>query len=100
MKLAVEMTRAGSIDGAERFLRCRTGWVGGPQSLHRTRRTSSPTALRWRAPRMPGPDIAIAQGKDARYETDSAALTGWTPIRRKFPCLGPKKGILLLKQQG
>ena len=66
--IAVEMTRAGSIDGAERFLRVqdRVGSAALKVCMDAANFAPDRTPL-VRAVRMLGPDIAIAHGKDARF---------------------------------
>ena len=66
--IAVEMTRAGSIDGAERFLRVqdRVGSEALKVCMDAANFAPDRTPL-VRAVRMLGPDIAIAHGKDARF---------------------------------
>ena len=66
--IAVEMTRAGSIDGAERFLRLqdRVGSTALKVCMDAANFAPDRTPL-VRAVRMLGPDIAIAHGKDARF---------------------------------
>ena len=66
--IAVEMTRAGSIDGAERFLRVqdRVGSSALKVCMDAANFAPDRTPL-VRAVRMLGPDIAIAHGKDARF---------------------------------
>ena len=66
--IAVEMTRAGSIDGAERFLRVqdRVGSAALKVCMDAANFVPDRTPL-VRAVRMLGPDIAIAHGKDARF---------------------------------
>lgn len=66
--IAVEMTRAGSIDGAERFLRVQDR-VRSPAlkvCMDAANFVPDRTPL-LRAVRMLGPDIVIAHGKDARF---------------------------------
>ena len=62
------MTRAGSIDGAERFLRVqdRVGSAALKVCMDAANFAPDRTPL-VRAVRMLGPDIAIAHGKDARF---------------------------------
>ena len=66
--IAVEMTRAGSIDGAERFLRLqdRVGSRSLKVCMDAANFAPDRTPL-VRAVRMLGPDIAIAHGKDVRF---------------------------------
>ena len=66
--IAVEMTRAGSIDGAERFLRVqdRVGSRALKVCMDAANFAPDRTPL-VRAVRMLGADIAIAHGKDARF---------------------------------
>ena len=66
--IAVEMTRAGSIDGAERFLRVqdRVGSAALKVCMDAANFAPDRTPL-VRAVRMLGPDIAIAHGKDVRF---------------------------------
>ena len=66
--IAVEMTRAGSIDGAERFLRVqdRVGSAALKVCMDAANFAPDRTPL-VRAVRVLGPDIAIAHGKDARF---------------------------------
>ena len=66
--IAVEMTRAGSIDGAERFLRVqdRVGSSALKVCIDAANFAPDRTPL-VRAVRMLGPDIAVAHGKDARF---------------------------------
>ena len=78
--IAVEMTRAGSIDGAERFLRVQDR-VGSPAlkvCMDAANFAPDRTPL-VRAVRMLGPDIAVAHGKDARFaENGEVAAYGPT----------------------
>ena len=66
--IAVEMTRSGSVDGAERFLRLqdRVGSRALKVCMDAANFAPDRTPL-VRAVRMLGPDIAIAHGKDARF---------------------------------
>ena len=66
--IAVEMTRAGSVDGAERFLRLqdRVGSRALKVCMDAANFAPDRTPL-VRAVRMLGPDIAIAHGKDACF---------------------------------
>ena len=66
--IAVEMTRAGSVDGAERFWRLqdRVGSAALKVCMDAANFAPDRTPLE-RAVRMLGPDIAIAHGKDARF---------------------------------
>ena len=66
--IAVEMTRAGSIDGAERFLRVQDRVGSGALKVCMDAANFAPDRTPLvRAVRMLGPDIAIAHGKDARF---------------------------------
>jgi sugar phosphate isomerase/epimerase len=66
--IAVEMTRAGSIGGAESFLRVqdRVGSAALKVCMDAANFVPDRTPL-VRAVRMLGPDIAIAHGKDSRF---------------------------------
>ena len=66
--IAVEMTRAGSVDGAERFWRLqdRVGSTALKVCMDAANFAPDRTPL-VRAVRMLGSDIAIAHGKDARF---------------------------------
>ena len=77
--IAVEMTRAGSIDGAERFLRVqdRVGSVALKVCMDAANFAPDRTPL-VRAVRMLGPDIAIAHGKDARF-AENGEVTDYGP---------------------
>lgn len=67
--VAVEMTRAGSVDGAEAFLRIkdRVGSDALKVCVDAANFVPDRTPLK-RAVRMLGPDIAIAHGKDSRFD--------------------------------
>ena len=66
--IAVEMTRAGSVDGAERFLRLQDRVGSGALKVCMDAANFAPDRTPLvRAVRMLGPDIAIAHGKDARF---------------------------------
>ena len=66
--IAVEMTRAGSIDGAERFLRLQDRVRSKALKVCMDAANFAPDRTPLvRAVRMLGPAIAIAHGKDARF---------------------------------
>ena len=66
--IAVEMTRAGSVDGAERFLRLQDRVRSKALKVCMDAANFAPDRTPLvRAVRMLGPDIAIAHGKDARF---------------------------------
>ena len=66
--IAVEMTRAGSIDGAERFLRVQDRVRSKALKVCMDAANFAPDRTPLvRAVRMLGSDIAIAHGKDARF---------------------------------
>ena len=67
--IAVEMTRAGSIDGAERFLRVQELKVCMDAANFAPDRTPLVRAVR-----MLGPDIAIAHGKDMRFAENGEVI--------------------------
>ena len=73
------MTRAGSIDGAERFLRVqdRVGSAALKVCMDAANFAPDRTPL-VRAVRMLGPDIAIAHGKDARF-AENGEVTDYGP---------------------
>ena len=73
--IAVEMTRAGSVDGAERFLRLqdRVGSAALKVCMDAANFAPDRTPL-VRAVRMLGPDIAIAHGKDARFAENGEVI--------------------------
>ena len=77
--IAVEMTRAGSIGGAEGFLRVqdRVGSAALKVCMDAANFTPDRTPL-VRAVRMLGPDIAIAHGKDARF-ADNGEVADYGP---------------------
>ena len=66
--IAVEMTRGGSVDGAERFLRLQDRVRSKALKICMDAANFVPDRTPLvRAVRMLGPDIAIAHGKDARF---------------------------------
>ena len=77
--VAVEITRMGSIDGAERFLRVqdRVGSAALKVCMDAANFTPDRTPL-VRAVRTLGPHIAIAHGKDARFG-ENCKVTGYGP---------------------
>ena len=77
--IAVEITRGGSIDGADRFLRVqdRVGSAALKVCMDAANFTPDRTPL-VRAVRSLGPHIAIAHGKDVRFG-ENAEVTGYGP---------------------
>jgi sugar phosphate isomerase/epimerase len=79
VRIAVEITRAGSIGGAESFLRVKDV-VGSPAlcvCMDAANFTPDRTPLQ-RAVRMLGPDTIIAHGKDMRFD-ETGQVSGYGP---------------------
>ena len=73
--IAVEMTRAGSIDGAERFLRVQDRVRSRALKVCMDAANFAPDRTPLvRAVRMLGPDIAIAHGKDAHFDENGEVV--------------------------
>ena len=73
--IAVEMTRAGSVDGAERFLRVQDRVRSRALKVCMDAANFAPDRTPLvRAVRMLGPDIAIAHGKDAHFDENGEVV--------------------------
>ena len=73
--IAVEMTRSGSVDGAERFLRVQDRVRSRVLKVCMDAANFAPDRTPLvRAVRMLGPDIAIAHGKDARFAANGEVV--------------------------